>query len=180
MVLYKHLYAGFANPSVLQKDDSVSYDAIKNDIIDYERSCDPVHLKRDREQLFLYNKAHKDKEHRDKQKNLDKEDTGDTTKAFVATEDDKSNWHKNKKRPHSDDNSLSSGGGPCVNCGNKHNGACNKDPITCNSCGGKGHLQRFCPNRQSSPKRQDINQSGKGNKEKRRLANLRRRERKEK
>jgi hypothetical protein len=132
--------------------------------------------------LTLYTKDHKDKEHRDKQKNLDKNDTGDTTKAFGATEDDKSNWRNNKKRQHADDKdtSGSSGGGPCVNCGNKHPGTCSKDPITCNSCGDKGHFQRFCPNTHSVPKRQDNSPSGKGNPEKRKLANKRRRERKEK
>jgi hypothetical protein len=41
--LYKHLYEVFANPAVLQKDDTVSYDTVKTDIIDYERACDPVH-----------------------------------------------------------------------------------------------------------------------------------------
>jgi hypothetical protein len=97
MELYKHLFEGFANPAVLQKDDAVKYDEIKKTIIDYESAFDPAYLKRDRARLTLYNK-----EHKEKQKNLDNRDTGDTTKAFGATENNKANW-RNRKMQHSED-----------------------------------------------------------------------------
>jgi hypothetical protein len=80
---------------------------------------------------MLYKKEHKGKEHKDKQKNFEYRVTGDTTKAFNATEDAKANW-RNRKRQHSEgkDAPENKAEGPCVNCGHKRPGTCNKDPTT--------------------------------------------------
>jgi hypothetical protein len=72
-------------------------------IIDYERACDPAHLKRDRARLILYNKKYKNKH-----KNSENRDNGDAIKAFSATKDNKAN-SSFRKRQHSEDKDVPGG-----------------------------------------------------------------------
>jgi hypothetical protein len=119
-----------------------------------------------------------DREKKIKQRQAGKNAVEDT-KVILATDEPK--HLKNLKMRHGfeeDSPVVNKNNKPrCPNCSNKHRGACNKDPVTCSLCKGKGHMTKFCVNSSASaPKRQQPNNDDKSSEDKHKV-NHKRRER---